>query len=339
MTRPRCTAALAAALAAAMLSAVPLSASAAPARTAASATRAQLLAVEGFWLSVSNLERSLAFYRTVVGLSAQPSATAIVPGPALRSLTAMPNVQVRSATLRSGNGPALRLLEFPAVPRRVLHPHSVDPGAAMLEVSVTDLAASLAAAARLHVTVVTRGGAPLLLPDGSRRIVLMDPDGFFVALSQPAQPVPTVRALGMRYTVAAPATMVRFYRQLFGITLHAENFGSPGPWAQLLDQGNAQWAITRTGATAALTDGEDLREVQFVAFRRVPRHTFLGRPQDPGTPMLSLRVTHLTEALRAIRSAGLRVLSAGGQPVPLAAGGAAVLFRDPAGVLVALVQR
>jgi catechol 2,3-dioxygenase-like lactoylglutathione lyase family enzyme len=143
----------------------------------------------------------------------------------------------------------------------------------------------------------------------------------------------------MRFTVAEPATMVRFYRQTLGITLRAGQFGSPGLWTRLLNEPGAQWAVTEAVPSAALADAQDLRDVQFIAFRHVVRHTYSGRPQDPGTASLSLRVNSLRDALRAIRSAGLRILSAGGQPVALPDGGAAVLFRDPAGVLIELIQR
>jgi catechol 2,3-dioxygenase-like lactoylglutathione lyase family enzyme len=143
----------------------------------------------------------------------------------------------------------------------------------------------------------------------------------------------------MRFTVAAPGTMVRFYQQALGIPLRAGDFMSLGDWAALLGQSTAQWAVTEAQSAGPVREAEGINEVQFVAFRRVNRHTFSGRPQDPGTPGLSLRIANLSAALRAIRSAGLRVLCAGGQPVALPGGGAAVLFRDPAGVLVELLQR
>jgi catechol 2,3-dioxygenase-like lactoylglutathione lyase family enzyme len=300
---------------------------------AARIPHAQVLAVDGFWLSVANLDRSLGFYRDVLGLPVQADASG--PNALLPNLTAMPGARVRSATLRDGSGPSLQLVEFSAVRRRVLHPHSVDPGAAILEVGVTDLSRVLAAAAHAHTPVVTRGGAPIGLPDGGRGIVLLDPDGFFVAISQAVQPE---SSLQMRFTVAAPATMVRFYQQLFGVTLRPSAFGSLGPWGQLLNERSAQWAVTQA-TPRALATASQLRDVQFVAFRHVVRHTYNGRPQDPGTPALSLRVANMQAALRAIRAAGVRVLSAGGQPIALRGGGTAILFRDPAGVLVDLVQR
>lgn len=330
MTRLRRTAAIAAALGVALLLAPAgrvVQAAAGP------APHAQLVAVDGFWLSVANLGRSLAFYRDVLGLTVQADAGG--PTSLLPNLTAMPGARVRSAMLREGSGPALQLVEFSAVRRRVLHPHSIDPGAAILEVGVTDLSRVQAAAASAHTPFVTPGGEPVVLSDGERGLVLLDPDGFFVAVLQAPQPETSLR---ISFTVATPATMVRFYQQLFGVTLRPTAFGSLGPWAQLLNQPRAQWAVTQAVPRSPAA-GPDLRDVQFVAFRNVIRHTYSGRPQDPGTPALSLRVANMPAALRAIRAAGLRVLSAAGQPIPLKGGGTAILFRDPAGVLVDLVQR
>ena len=338
--RPRRRAALASGIAAAILLTLP--GRAAFAAAAPPSVRAQSLAVDGIWLSVANLDRSLGFYRDIVGLPLQspdtPAADAM-----LRNLTALPGARVRSAVLGSGVAPLLRLAQFSVAGRRVLRPHSVDPGAAMLEINVSDLDAVLRAAARAHTPMATRAAAPVRLPDGSRAVVLIDPDGYFVALFEPPSAARSRTAaaslLGVRFTVALPATMVRFYQQTFGIPLRAGDFMNLGDWTVLLGQPTGQWAVTEVRSAGAVRDAEGFDEVQFVAFRRVPRHTFSGRPQDPGTPTLSLRVTNLAAALRAIRSAGLRVLSAGGQPIPLPGGGAAVLFRDPAGVLVDLIQR
>jgi catechol 2,3-dioxygenase-like lactoylglutathione lyase family enzyme len=306
-------------------------------------TAALASAVEGFWLSVSSLARSLSFYREVLGLPLQ-SADAPATDSMLRNLAALPGAGVHSVTLGASGTPSLRLIQFSMVGRRSQRPHSVDPGAAMLEFSVPDLEAVLRVAARLRTPIVTRGAAPLRLRDGSRAVVLLDPDGYFVALFQPAATTPgrasSAVSLGMRLTVAAPGTMVRFYQQALGIPLRAGEFTDLGDWSALLGtQSSAQWAATQTHPAGAALQGEELQEVQFVAFRHVTRRTFSGRPQDPGTPTLSLRLSNLAPALRAIRSAGLRVLSAGGQPVSVPGGGATLLFRDPAGVLVDLVQR
>ena len=307
--------------------------SGANAYAAGAPARAQVLGVDAFWLTVSSLDRSLLFYHDVLGLALIPATPASSRLAILQGLTATPGSRIRTETLSAGAGTPLRLLEFSNARHRVLHPHAVDPGAALLQVQVRDLDTVLTAAARAHVSIVTRGGAPLRLADGTRSIVLTDPDGFFVAVSEPPpgapDSAPAATTLTVRYTVAAPATLVRFYRQTLGITLANGNFGDMGPWAVLLNARGAQQAVTA---------GRGLGGVQFLAFRRVPRHTYSGRPQDPGTPELSLRVANLRVALNAVRAAGVRVLSAGGQPVVLPDGGAAVLFRDPAGLLINLVQ-
>ncbi len=322
------------------------------ARGAGAPARAQIVGIDAYWLTVGNLDRSLAFYRDVLGLSVIPATPLPARQAILQGLTATPGARIRTVLLRTARGVPLRLLEFDNAPHRVLHPHAVDPGAVLLQVQVHDLNSVLAAAARAHAPTITRGAEPMRLTDGARAIVLADPDGFFVAVSEPAATLPAAAgtppatsagaatlSFTVRYTVAAPLTQVRFYRQTLGVSLTTANFADAGPWSTLLNAPHAQMALAVPTAPPPPERGGILAGVQFAAFRRVTRHTYDGRPQDPGTPALSLRVANLRVALTAARTAGVRVLSAGGQPVMLPDGGVAVLFRDPAGMLINLVQR
>jgi catechol 2,3-dioxygenase-like lactoylglutathione lyase family enzyme len=297
--------------------------------------RAQVLGIDAYWLTVANIDRSLAFYHDVLGFSVVPATPLPARQAILQRLSATPGARIRTVTLSTPGGTALRLLEFDNTPRRVQHPHAVDPGAVVLQVQVRNLDSVLEAATRAHVPAVTRGAAPVRLAGGTRAIVLSDPDGFFVLISDPAS---ASLPFSVRYIVAAPVTLVRFYRQTLGLSLVSANFEDAGPWATLFNVARAQMALAMPTATPRPARAGSLVSVQFAAFRRVARHTYDGRPQDPGTSALSLRVANLRVALTAARAAGVRVLSAGGQPVVLPDGGAAVLFRDPSGMLINLVQ-
>lgn len=321
-------------------------------RTPRRVASVQVLGVAEYLLTVGSMERSVAFYRDVIGLPLLRAPERGVANALEQSLTDTPGARFRSAVFSNpGVGPALVLEEFTGIPHRTLRPRAVDPGAATVEISVRDLAPVLAAAARAGNPIVTRGGRALSLDrDATREIVLRDPDGFYVHLSQlPITPgtgalgsgASNVRALRMQYTVAAPAAIVRFYHVVLGLPVHAGPFVRDGSVSELFDTGRAQRALLeisppgRSGAAdAAAADGV----LQFVAFRGIPRHTYGGRPQDAGTPAVALRVKDLTSALRAIRASGTIIVSAGGQPVLTGHGGASILVRDPAGLLVQLIQ-
>lgn len=292
--------------------------------------RSRVLAVEDYVLTVANLDRSIGFYRGVIGLALQHTSGGAVASPAMQSLTNTPGSRFRSATLRlPGSNVELLLVEYSAIRHRALRPHAVDPGAATLMVAVRDLSVVLAAAARAHTPVATRGGAPLIGgPDGQRAVVLVDPDGFYVSLSEGLQ-----RPAHMVYTVAEPGTLTRFYRDVLGLRFTAGRFAADQQLDELINSPGAQSASTH----ALIANSAD--DLEFVAFRHIARHTYSGRPQDPGTAGMTLRVADVRAALRAVRSAGATVVSAGGQLVPRGAMGTSVLIRDPAGVLIELTQR
>jgi catechol 2,3-dioxygenase-like lactoylglutathione lyase family enzyme len=295
----------------------------------------QILDIADYMLTVANLDRSVAFYHEVLGLSLLRAPARPVANPLEQSLTDTPGARFRSAVFANpAGGPPLVLEEFTGIARRTLRPRVVDPGAATIQIGVRDLARVLTAAAHARVPFVTRGdGAVPLDESGTRGIVLRDPDGFYVRLSQPPGVAPaaapraavssitTGNVLGLRvqYTVAAPATIVRFYHGVLGLRVHAG-------------------AFTRDGTSATAVDTAAGSALQFAAFRGVPRHTYGGRPQDPGTPAVALQVNDLTAALRAIRASGTLIVSAGGQPLLTGHGGATILARDPAGLLVQLIQ-
>jgi catechol 2,3-dioxygenase-like lactoylglutathione lyase family enzyme len=186
---------------------------------------------------------------------------------------------------------------------------------------------------------VTRGGRALPIDRlGTRGIVLRDPDGFYIRLAQLPRtatagsdsPPTNVIGLRMQYTIAAPAAIVRFYHGVLGLRVRAGAFTRDSTMSVLFDASGAQRALTQAAPL-----GEAL---QFAAFRHIPRHTYGGRPQDAGTPTLALQVKDLTSALRVIRASGTIIVSAGGQPVLIGHGGATILVRDSAGLLVQLIQ-
>ncbi len=332
-----------------------------PARGPTRGARAHVLTVEDYLLTVTNLDRSVAFYRDVIGLPLWRAAGTATANPLEQSLTNTPGARFRSAVFGNPSaGPALMLIEFTGIARRAQRPRGVDPGAATLQVQVHDLSRVLAAAARERTPLVTRGGRPLITgDDGAHDIVLRDPDGFYVLLSQlplttgsaPAAaraseaqpPAGNVVGLHVLYTVAAPVTLVRFCRNVLGLHVQAGAFRVDHTFDELFDAPGAQLAVMDAAPMDAAPETAEPAEriadaLGFVAFRGVARHTYSGRPQDPGTPGFVLRVADLSAALRAIRASGTIVISAGGQPVG-SGQSVAVLIRDPDGVLIQLVQR
>src|SRR5215475_15333272 len=131
--------------------------------------------------AVNNLDTTLAFYRDVFGLAADPQP---IRNPGISALTGTPSVQLRHAVLRLPNTSfGFELTEFSGVQRNVLHANVPDPGAAHLILRVRDLDSVVDAARKSGVQIVTRASAPVQLRSGargSRAILMRDPDGYFV---------------------------------------------------------------------------------------------------------------------------------------------------------------
>jgi catechol 2,3-dioxygenase-like lactoylglutathione lyase family enzyme len=168
--------------------------------------------------ATSNVDTTLAFYTRVFGLTTnvQPFANAAVP-----ILTDSPGVSLRIAMVRiPGDGFGFELTEFTGVPRRPGQPRVTDPGAPHIKLLVRDIDQVVANAKAGGATIVTRGGAAVMVPTAigpARSIVLRDPDGYIVqaiASSAPVQATPAAPRRGgpapatPAATPAAPSNVV-----------------------------------------------------------------------------------------------------------------------------------
>ena len=142
-------------------------------------------------LTVSDLDRSIAFYRDLLGLelvtrweSAQPY---------LRTIVGFPDAELRIALLRipgvaaGGSGHHLELLEYRS-PRGVRgDPRTCNPGNVHVSFMVEDLDAAYA---ELSARGVRFKSAPVQIDHGRNRgakaVYLLDPDDITLELVQPS---------------------------------------------------------------------------------------------------------------------------------------------------------
>lgn len=132
---------------------------------------------------VADLERSLRFYRDLIGLEVISRRT--ITEPYIGELVGYPGVELRSAFLRiDGGSHLLELLEYRGIPRRAVDPQTANPGTAHICLVVEDLVA-------LHGRLVAAGApsmspapiAPTHGPNVGHLVVYMaDPDGIRVEL-------------------------------------------------------------------------------------------------------------------------------------------------------------
>ena len=134
-------------------------------------------------MTVGDLERSLGFYRDVVGLPVL--ARGEDDGPEIAELTGVAGARLRWADLDGGGGRIVELLEYrhPRAPAAPAEPNA--PGSAHVALSVADLAGVRDRLSAAGVRV--RSARPVTLEDagawtGVTCLYAVDPDGLTVEL-------------------------------------------------------------------------------------------------------------------------------------------------------------
>lgn len=139
-------------------------------------------------ITVSDLERSMAFYQGALGLELDWEQ--VIEGDSTRELVGVPFRSLRCAFFAVPGGGALEILEYEGVTGRDLAWSPSDHGAGHLCLWVADVDETVARARELGG--ITISDAPVLVTSGryqgARVVYLRDPDGFLLELIQPASP-------------------------------------------------------------------------------------------------------------------------------------------------------
>jgi catechol 2,3-dioxygenase-like lactoylglutathione lyase family enzyme len=160
----------------------------------AGSARAQTAAATGIVVGSGNyfspivrdLDASLAFYRDGLGLEVQGPVGDASANPPLRDMFGLPDAGIRWAIARTPAAQGgVELVEISGAGGRRLDRRLEDIGANCLVVTVRDLDGTLARLEKLGAPVVSLGGEPVTIGQGTRIVVVKDPDGHFVELSQP----------------------------------------------------------------------------------------------------------------------------------------------------------
>lgn len=146
----------------------------------------RILSADHTGITVSNLERSLAFWRDILGF--EFSHTAHQSGELASKITGVPGAELSLAVLKAPGGHKIELLEYHAPDRRrqtnELQP--CDVGFVHVALTVDDLDAMLG---RIAAAGWRTEGAPQTLtagPNAGKRVVYVrDPDGTTIEFMQP----------------------------------------------------------------------------------------------------------------------------------------------------------
>jgi catechol 2,3-dioxygenase-like lactoylglutathione lyase family enzyme len=281
--------------------------------------------------AVGEVERSVKFYRDVLGMELQRPL-----GPPQETAQVMSMYDAVGAKFRAGNaqipGVAMRieLVEFQGVERKPVLRTLGTAGASVLMLTVKDLAPVLTRLSAAGIEAKVKKGCD------ARGISVADPDGFPVVIAERSQSTGSPAAVaaasnftGMKfgYTVSDEAAMAAVFSALKLPVKQADSACKPVEEELAKARGRAQ--------VVTLPDG-----FQYWLMKGKPEKTpVLPRPRDPGATVLRLLVTGAPEAAEALGQAGLKIVSAGGvlQTLP-PAGLKAGILRAPDGLLVQVVK-
>lgn len=281
-----------------------------------------VLGVGNFIHVVADLDKSIEFYRDAIGLdlTGAPGPHPFTANAVVSTLYDAPG-QSRVASLRiPGSEMAVEIVEFAEVQDAPPRPRLQDAGAILLHLTVRDLGAVMTRLkqAKTKIPVVTTGGEPLAVGGAgkAREVIVRDPDGIFVRLTQP-DPIPATTApatanvigAGFGVTVADTETTLKIYHDGLGFNLQAEAFQVDEVQAGVMGTPGAQFR-----RTTMLVPGSafQLEFLEFEGISRTPVHLAI---HDPGASVLRLRVRDIDRIVKALKDGGNPVVSSGGEPV------------------------
>jgi catechol 2,3-dioxygenase-like lactoylglutathione lyase family enzyme len=145
----------------------------------------RILAADHTGITVSNLERSLSFWRDLLGFKLSHRAHQV--GELAEQITGVPGAEISLAVLKTPTGHKIELLEYLApADRQHLRPRPCDVGSAHVALTVDNLDSVLDAIAAFGWKTT---GEPQTLksgPNAGKRVVYVrDPDGTTIEFMQP----------------------------------------------------------------------------------------------------------------------------------------------------------
>jgi len=312
----------------------------------AGATASGLIVGSGNYFSpiVRDLDAAIAFYRDGLGFEVTGPPGDAAANPALRDMFGLPDARIRWAIARTPAAPGgVEIVEISNAGGRALERKLQDPGANCLVVTVRDLDATLGRLRKLGAPLVSIGGEPVTIGQGTRIVIVRDPDGNFVELSQPAElpssapPNANVIGVRVRLAVADVVAAARLYQNELGLEARVPigEFGNNEAVLRALGLTNGRYRVAQQNVPASGL------MYDFVDFDGTQRRTVPGRIQDFGSTRVQLRVRDLDAAIAAFQRAGGEVVSTGGRPVMLPAGNSTLrvaIVRDANNLFAVLIE-
>jgi catechol 2,3-dioxygenase-like lactoylglutathione lyase family enzyme len=295
---------------------------------------------------VENMDRSLAFYHDVFDMEVPPLPDSGArpynnPNPRLFKMFDIAGARERHQAARvPGISTGVEPMEIQDIDHRTVRLRISDPGVATLVLIVRDIESTLTRLSQANVRIVTPGGQPVMLADGSRALLIRDVDERFIEIRQPASLPETavpdasnVVDIRLSITVNDMDRTKAVYRDVLGFKLEGETEMAADDATRALT-GLSAAKVRRARVQAR---GSALW-IEFVEFGDVARVPLRMRIQDRGAARLQLRTENIDAMVNAVKGAGLAVVTQGGAAVPIPPDFRGVLVADPNNFFVSLFE-
>ncbi len=304
-----------------------------------------VVGVGGFSHIVDNVERSVAFYRDVLGLEMPNPPRAFASTPWIIAMGNTPGAQSRPAILHiPGSKLGVELIDYKDIERKPVHPRFQDPGAASLILTVRDMDAMMAKLKAAHAHINSKGGEPGTIKGANGSVghvvFVQDPDGFFIEISQrepaPASTAPASSNIiggAFEIIVADLDQTLHIYRDVLGF--QTVPFTAWDGTKLMMDTAGTPGAQFRRSAATIPGTSVTMAFMEFKHIDRKPLHTHI---QDPGTAILQVGVKDIDATVKALKEAGVEVISKNGEPV-MNGTSRFCMMRDPNNLYLELFQR
>jgi len=304
-----------------------------------------VVGVGGFSHIVDNVERSVAFYRDVLGLEMPNPPRAFASTPWIVDMGNTPGAQSRPAILHiPGSKLGVELIDYKDIERTPVHPRFQDPGAASLILTVRDMDAMMAKLNAAHAHINSKGGEPGTIKGANGSVghvvFVQDPDGFFIEISQRDPATATTAPAESNIIGGAFEIIVADLDQTLHIYRDVLGFQTLPPTAWdgtklMMDTAGTPGAQFRRSAATIPGTSVTMAFMEFKDIDRKPLHTHI---QDPGTAILQVGVKDIDATVKALKAAGVEVISKNGEPV-MNGTSKFCMMRDPNNLYLELFQR
>jgi len=303
-----------------------------------------IVGVGNFGHIVADLDKSVGFYRDVLGLTVSGTIP-FAPNDAVAKFGHTEGGQSRVAVVKvPGSAMGVELIEYKDIERKAQNPRFYDPGAANLAIRVRNLDELFPKiAAYPGVKILTKGGKPATVatPNATMHTVfIQDPDGFVLEIADAgnapanAGQGPVLSGGTLETTVRSSEATVKFYNELLGFDFKlGASFTENEDMASTAGASGASFRQSRAripGTTIAMT---------LIEFKNIERKELSGRTQDPGTTVLQLIVKDVNALTAKLKAAGVPIVTTGGVPVDVSPALRIVIVKDPNNLLLELAER